>query len=161
MDETGVAWWHEPGLPSVYLIVDGGKVTACTPYAEPWALGRTAAQLIERGEREGATVEWIPLSTTPALRPAHLIVGKKPYACWRQDRAPLSETHLTFGRVGDSWFVDDTGEPNAWIFGSATEAWNDCRRRMRTGRWTRIGSRRGTDGRRLGVEADPVLPDGL
>jgi hypothetical protein len=134
-------------------------VVASTPYAESWALGRTAAQLLERGEREGATVEWIPLSAAPTLKPAHLMAHKKPSACWRQDRSPLSETHLTFGQVGDRWYVDDTDEPNVWVFGAAAEAWSECRRRMRTGRWTRIGCRYGPDGRRLGPEEDPPLPE--
>lgn len=159
MDDCGVAWWREPGHSPVYLVVDGGRVVACTPFAERWALGRTAAHLLERGRKVGATVEWIPLSAAPTL--VRVPAGMVPVRRWRQDRSPLSDEFLRFGRIGDRWVVESTSEPVAWVYESAAEAWTDCQRRMRTGAWERLPARYGPQGERLAVADDPDLPDGL
>lgn len=159
--DVGVAWWTQPDHTPVYLIVDDGRVTACTPFAEPWALGRTAGQLLARGEAQGATVEWIPLSAAPTLFLPHLVPGKVAVRRWEHHQEPLASDLLTLGRLEDGgWYVADTAEPKAWRYRLADEAWAECWRRMRTGRWVRIHAA-SRDGRPTTVDEDPPLPDGL
>jgi hypothetical protein len=154
--DVGLAWYEPPDGQPVYLVVDGGRVVDSTPHARPWALGRTARQILDRAEREGATVVWTPLSAPPRTFQPHL-EATEPIRRWAWSGGHHGG-HLTFGRTGDGWYVNDTNEPWAWRYNLAGEAWAECARRMGDGRWTRVNASYGQGGE---PADDPPLPDGL
>lgn len=164
--ETGVGWWAKPGHAPVYLIVEGGRVIACPPYTEQWALGKATGVLLGRAELLHAIVEWIPLAEAPTLLLSHL-TDKRPIRRWRREwrmvSGAVAELLLTFGETGaGGWFVSDTSEIHLWRYSLAVEAWAECeRRRRRAGTWTRVHAMYGPRGEVLAVEDDPKLPDGL
>lgn len=134
-DDTGVAWWTIPGDPNeVFMVVENGRVVDCTPYARRWAQGRTAAQILERGEQVGAAVQWMPTATPPRRFQPHLepVTYLRRWAA--EFRAGRRET-VSVGRHGDRWMVDDTREKWAWSFGERVEAERDLQRRMAAGDW--------------------------
>jgi hypothetical protein len=58
-DADGVIWWSTPAA-TVGLVVVGGEVVDCPPYARKWAMGRDARELWRQGVQQGARLEWIP-----------------------------------------------------------------------------------------------------
>jgi hypothetical protein len=58
-EADGLIWWSTP-TATVGLVVAGGDVVACPPYARKWAAGRDARDLWRQGIRQGAHLEWIP-----------------------------------------------------------------------------------------------------
>lgn len=156
--DVGLAWYTPPDGQPIYLVVDRGRVTACTPYAEKWALGRTAGQIRQRQRADDATVVWIPLSAPPAtFNPA--TVGTTPIRRWAWSGGHHGG-HLTIGRIGNGgWYVKDTNEPHAWRYNLAGEAWAECDRRMAgDDRWLPTYAAYGPRGERV---EDPDLPEEL
>jgi hypothetical protein len=153
--ETGICWWTEPGaVQPVFLVVDGGRVVDATPYAQSWALNRTASQLLERGERLGAKVEWIPLNSVPTRQLAHLTERTR-LRRWetKHDRGILST--LEFGQTPDGWTVADTTEPHLWVYADRDDTVRELRRRLAVGTWRRITASYDAKGR---PAPDPELP---
>jgi hypothetical protein len=148
--DRGVAFWREPGKPGeVFLIVDGGRVVACTKHAESWALNRTAAQLLERGQRVGAEVEWIALKSVPTL----VLLHRTPHTRlrrWKTEGYAGVTRTLTFATTADGYLLDDDAEKIAWVFGDRDDCVTVLRRRLRGGEWVRIYASAGGD--------DPELP---
>jgi hypothetical protein len=153
-DDIGMAIWTEPGRQPVFLVVDGGKVVDCTPFAEPWAKGRSAAQLLERAERLGVKVEWIPLNSVPTRRSAHLVERTRlRHWATKHDRGIVST--LEFGQTADGFTVDDGTEPHLWIYPDRDDAVREVRRRLAVGTWWRIAADHDAQGR---PKPDPELP---
>ncbi len=52
-------WWSTPKA-TVGLIVRGGYVVDCPPYARRWTLGRPIGELLDQAVRTGVTLHWLP-----------------------------------------------------------------------------------------------------
>ncbi len=52
--------WLATRRATVGLIVRGGIVVECAPYARRWALGRDARQVWRDAARRGAQLRWLP-----------------------------------------------------------------------------------------------------
>lgn len=65
MTANGLVFYSTPGA-TVGLVVAGGIVVDCPPYARRWALGKDARDLWRDGKRRGVRLEWLPdLQTNP------------------------------------------------------------------------------------------------
>lgn len=151
--ERGLGWWLPPTGPPLFLLVDGGRVVDCTPYAVPWARGATAGRLLARAEREHAIILWAPLGALPTRFQPHLRHDLTPLRRWRREPVNhLSEHYLTFGQAGNGWFINETDEPHGWLFSTEADAWTAARHRMGAGTWERVPARYGPGGALPDVE---------
>lgn len=51
--------WHSTPAATVGLLVRGGRVVDCPPYARRWALGRDARELWRDAARRGVRLAWL------------------------------------------------------------------------------------------------------
>lgn len=56
---SGLIWVSTPAA-TVGLVVEGGVVVDCPPYARRWAQGRDARQVWRDAVRRGADLVWLP-----------------------------------------------------------------------------------------------------
>jgi hypothetical protein len=161
-DDRGVAFWREPDKPNeVFLVVEGGRVIDCTPYAKRWAMGKTAAQLLNRGQRIGARVEWVPLNSVPTRVQPHLVPHIR-LRRWRREGDRGIVSHLEFSQAGENWIVHDTRDRFAWLHQDREDAMTDLRRRLGRDTWTRIHASADLPGRPMSdleLSAEWGVPD--
>lgn len=144
--QTGLIWWARSNGRGVYAVADGGRVVDCTPYAARWLAGRAVADL---DRWDDGTVTCTATSAAPERVLLHLRTDVEPVRRWTHPgEGHLTSHGLTFGRVGDGWFVSSTQETHGWRFTLDQEAIAEAARRMAgDDRWQRVAARYDAAGR--------------